>query len=195
MKATALIIFLILIGMVTFDAHASESGLISLCNKHEFQYFSCKAQGSGKIISVCGNVNLDGATGETDYEDTERAYLQYRFGYPNKIELIYPGSKKESFSKFYGQSIRSYFGAFQSIIFNIGNYHYEVTNISSAQNDERTEFKEFTGVYVYKGEQKSPVKIECASQAFTDKLRNRNTWGDFEFIARQLENVNGNGSN
>ncbi|MBI6853283.1 hypothetical protein YA0002_10935 [Pseudomonas cichorii] len=52
---------------------------VTLCASHEDIYFSCPLPGD-KIVSVC-------ASGNTE---TSAGYVQYRYGTPSNIEMIYP---------------------------------------------------------------------------------------------------------
>nr|WP_298117318.1 hypothetical protein [uncultured Pseudomonas sp.] len=55
---------------------------ITLCTSNEDIYFSCPFK-NGKIISVCASGNTSPNTG----------YVQYRYGKPDKLELIHPKKK------------------------------------------------------------------------------------------------------
>jgi len=162
----------------------------TLCNKNEHQYFSCGINGSDKIVSICGNVDLDNTDLES-FETNENAYIQYRFGTKNNIELTFPKEKKFSIGKFYGQNIHTHFVVVENINFRIGQYHYSVESSSSSLDNESG--NTFTGILVYKVEQKIPKKLSCKSDAFFDHVRNRNTGADFSKIADKLERTYGNG--
>src|SRR5712671_7874378 len=55
----------------------------SLCAKDERIIFSCPVKRPAKIVSLCASKDLT----------SERGYLQYRFGLPEKIELEFPKSR------------------------------------------------------------------------------------------------------
>lgn len=54
----------------------------TLCHPKETVYFSCSVT-SKRIVSLCGN----------SLEPKEQFWLQYRFGRPGKLELVYPKDK------------------------------------------------------------------------------------------------------
>jgi hypothetical protein len=72
----------------------------TLCQSGEIDYFSCKTSSSGKLISVCGNIDL----GEID----EKSWVQYRFGKAGAIELAYPTELAGSPKKFEGNNLNKY---------------------------------------------------------------------------------------
>jgi hypothetical protein len=162
----------------------------TLCSKNEHQYFSCGIYGSNKIVSICGNVDLENRNLES-FEADEDAYMQYRFGTKNNIELTFPKEKKLSIGKFYGQNIHTHFVSVENINFRIGQYHYSVENSSSSLDDNSSNI--FTGIIIYKVGQKIPKKYSCKGDAFFDQNRKRNTYDDFSKIADKLESTNGNG--
>lgn len=165
----------------------------TLCSRNEHQYFSCDIYGSNKIVSICGNVDLDKTNSES-FEADEGAYIQYRFGTKNNIELTFPNEKKLSIGKFYGQNIHTHFVSVENINFRIGQYHYSVENSSSSLDSlDDNSSNTFTGVIIYKVGQKIPKKYSCKTDAFFDQNRNRNTGNDFSKIADKLESTNGNG--
>ena len=166
---------------------ADEETASSLCGADEHQYFSCRVHKSAKIVSLCGNVDLSESGGSKLFDEQDSAYLQYRFGSPEKIEMIYPKTKQDSFAKFGGGNIRTYFGALQEVEFSIGEYRYNVSSSSFAQNDERTDVKEFYGVKVTKGNSITPKEFLCDTNPFHDARRKRDTWGDFNVITDQLQ--------
>ncbi|WP_143707124.1 hypothetical protein ACQR5U_02730 [Xanthomonas oryzae pv. oryzicola] len=61
------------------SAHAVEPEKATLCANDEFNFFSCTAT-NGKIASLCGISKINPSS------------MSYKFGRPNKIELIYPGN-------------------------------------------------------------------------------------------------------
>ena len=168
---------------------ADEEAISSLCSADEHQYFSCRIHKSTKIVSLCGNVDLSESGGSKLFDEQDTAYLQYRFGSPEKIEMIYPKTQKDSFAKFGGGNIRTFFGAFQEVEFSVGEYRYNVSSSSFAQNDERTDEKEFYGVKVTKGNSITPKEFLCDTNPFRDVRRKRDTWWDFNVITNQLQEL------
>lgn len=68
----------------------AEEADVTLCEPDEDIYFSCPLPG-GKVVSVCASGNDDPSSG----------YVQYRYGAPEKIELVYPKSKLPPEGRFY----------------------------------------------------------------------------------------------
>src|ERR1700741_4134038 len=62
----------------------------SLCAKDERIIFSCPIKRPAKIVSVCASKDLT----------SDRGYIQYRFGLPEKVELEYPKERSGSQQKF-----------------------------------------------------------------------------------------------
>jgi hypothetical protein len=56
----------------------------------EVVYFSCRIEGSHKLVSLCGGLVRDPETSERRAD----AWLQYRFGPPGKPELVFPPEKR-----------------------------------------------------------------------------------------------------
>jgi hypothetical protein len=66
----------------------------TLCGEDETDHFSCTVRGSKKIVSICSNIKYGNIE--------EGSWLQYRFGHPGKIELVFPQEKQGSLAKFEG---------------------------------------------------------------------------------------------
>ncbi len=108
MKTIALI--LILLGAI--PVAYSET----LCTADEAVLFSCNTR-TNRIVSLCGSKGLTESTG----------YIQYRYGRPAKIELVYPSAKvppKGKFTKDFRDWPRG--GYESSLSFVIGHYTYTV---------------------------------------------------------------------
>jgi hypothetical protein len=71
----------------------------SLCHRGETTYFSCAVK-SGKLVSLCGNAYVKEESG--NWIEPDKPWLQYRFGLPDKIDLMYPPIRKGSVEKFQG---------------------------------------------------------------------------------------------
>jgi hypothetical protein len=103
----------------------------SLCEKDETTYFSCKINNSKKIASLCGryptNV-FDLDILEQDAFIEQRAFLTYRFGTKQRIELEYPEKRKNSLKKFEGVALHSHYGDIHEVYFSSGNYSYSVSS-------------------------------------------------------------------
>ena len=90
----------------------------SLCAKNERVIFSCPLKRPAKIVSLCASKDLT----------SERGYLQYRFGVPEKIELEFPQSKTGTQQKF---QYTHYFRAqvdLTEISFSRNGYEYQITD-------------------------------------------------------------------
>src|SRR5438552_15599515 len=90
----------------------------SLCATNERIIFSCLVKRRAKIVSVCASRDLT----------SERGYLQYRFGLPEKIELEFPKDRTGTQEKFhYTHYFRAQFDLTE-ISFSINGYEYQVTD-------------------------------------------------------------------
>jgi hypothetical protein len=69
---------------------------------------------SKKTASVCASTNLTSTEG----------YLQYRFGTKEKLELVYPSTKKSTQELFYWREFRFYQGSIRELTFKSGEYYY-----------------------------------------------------------------------
>ena len=88
----------------------------TLCDKDERIIFSCLVKRPAKIVSVCASRDLT----------SERGYLQYRFGLPEKIELEFPKDRTATQEKFhYTHYFRAQFDLTE-INFTIDGYEYQV---------------------------------------------------------------------
>src|SRR5215471_4158072 len=90
----------------------------SLCARDERIIFSCPIKRPAKIVSLCASKDLT----------SDRGYLQYRFGLPEKVELEFPRDRAGSQQKF---QYSHYFRAkvdLTEISFTINGYEYQVTD-------------------------------------------------------------------
>ena len=90
----------------------------SLCARDERIIFSCPIKRPAKIVSLCASKDLT----------SERGYLQYRFGVPEKIELEFPQNKTGTQQKF---QYTHYFRAqvdLTEISFSSNGYEYQITD-------------------------------------------------------------------
>lgn len=90
-------------------------GEVTLCESQEDIYFSCPIPG-GKIVSVCALKNHDPSSG----------YVQYRYGTPGKLELVYPKSKLPPKGRFYVVNASEGSANLNTIKFYSGRYTYFV---------------------------------------------------------------------
>lgn len=96
------------LGILGTLAGQSDAVAPSLCTAGETVYFSCQAR-NGKMISLCGKVFEKSRLGRL--EEADDPWLQYRFGRPQALELVYPQSKPDSLRRFTPQRIRAQGGA------------------------------------------------------------------------------------
>ncbi len=108
------------------------------CKPDEMEYFSCKIKNSPKIVSLCGDVfvrNIDNAIewGKDGPKVREDAWLQYRFGKPGKLELVYPTDTKDSLRKFKAEYDRHNRGFDATISFVNGGFTYVLAILEGAE--------------------------------------------------------------
>ena len=89
---------------------------ITLCSVQEDIYFSCPLPG-GKIVSICALGNNSPNSG----------YVQYRYGVPEKTELLYPQSKDPPKGRFYVVNASEGGVSLNIIKFYNGKYTYLVS--------------------------------------------------------------------
>nr|WP_294868045.1 hypothetical protein [uncultured Pseudogulbenkiania sp.] len=88
----------------------------TLCEPNETVAFSCVLKKPKKIVSICTSRRLTESTG----------YVQYRFGLPGKIELVFPGKRDGSQDRFvYSRYTRPMVTRI-SLSFKNNGYDYEV---------------------------------------------------------------------
>ncbi len=90
----------------------------TLCARSERVIFSCSVKRPAKIVSLCASKDLT----------SERGYLQYRFGVPEKIELEFPKDRTGTQQKF---QYTHYFRAqvdLTEISFSSNGYEYQITD-------------------------------------------------------------------
>lgn len=63
---------------------SSAAAAQSLCKTNETVYFFCQLVQSAKVVSLCGN----------SFAESDRFWLQYRFGTAHRLELVYPHATK-----------------------------------------------------------------------------------------------------
>ncbi len=96
------------------------------CAKKELDYFSCKIRGSEKVVSVCGSTFRDGANADANIVDS--AWIQYRFGKPGHLELIYPERPQPLLGRFSAEFILANDSRLYALGFRRGGYRYELVD-------------------------------------------------------------------
>lgn len=94
------------------------------CTKKEVEYFTCKISGSEKIISVCGSAFRADTYATAAIVDD--AWLQYRFGKPGQLELVYPAKRHPLLNHFFAEFILSNDRRLYALMFKHGSYNYEI---------------------------------------------------------------------
>lgn len=154
-------------------ARAQEAA--SLCAKNEETVFSCKVKNSSKTASVCfGHYNENDAHYNASDEFYNR-YIQYRFGEPEKLDLVFPTNKLNSQKRFF-------LNGANSLSFVSGGYLYTVNSAYDSTVQARVD-----EVVVEGREKRLRKKLECdqaVEYPFYEKL---NGWvsPQDEFIGRR----------
>jgi len=156
MRIIKLLLFSGLFPLAVATAYAE-----TLCTTDEVVLFSCNT--GRRIISLCGSMKPVGPA----------SYIQYRYGRPNQLELVYPTDKKPP-----GQLFKTDFttyarGSMESnVSFAVGEYSYTIyANIILGSSDDMNnappgEYGPHAGVLVYRHE-KVLKDIACRSEDLT----------------------------
>lgn len=127
----------------------------TLCARSERIIFSCPVKRPAKIVSLCASKDLT----------SERGYLQYRFGLPDKIELEFPKSRTGTQPQFqYTHYFRSQFDLTE-ISFTINGYEYQVTD---DYNGEEKPAQSIQGVSVTAPGKPKDVTLSCRTKPKAD---------------------------
>jgi hypothetical protein len=99
----------------------------TLCLPSEKIIFNCEISNKHKFASVCASPDLTNSKG----------YLQYRFGNPKKLELVYPNNKENSQNLFYFRLLHPYQSFVKELTFKSGAYFYTIAiyEVSEELND------------------------------------------------------------
>jgi len=164
MKIPILIIALVAIGCLFIF---SSSGQIAastqpnqlqpgtLCEKGERIIFSCPVRRPAKIVSLCSSKDLT----------SDRGYLQYRFGLPEKIELEFPKDRTGAQGKFqYTHYFRAQFDLTE-ISFSINGYEYQITD---DYNGEEKPAQTIQGISVTAPGRPKEVSFTCRTKPKAD---------------------------
>ena len=90
----------------------------TLCARSERIIFSCPIKRPAKIVSLCASKDLT----------SERGYVQYRFGLPDKVELEFPKDRTGTQQKFqYTHYFRAQFDLTEISFTNEG-YEYQIAD-------------------------------------------------------------------
>lgn len=108
--------FLSQIALSSMAIASPPSSRVSLCEKGEATFFSCVLENK-KIVSLCGDSD--------NLSSTKNGYVQYRFGSPSNMEMMYPKKHTPPVGIFFksdnsGGSVTTA----NEVFFNIGNYKY-----------------------------------------------------------------------
>ena len=127
----------------------------TLCGKSERIIFSCPIKRPAKIVSVCASKDLT----------SDRGYIQYRFGLPDKVELEFPKDRQGSQQMFqYSHYFRAQFDMTE-ISFTINGYEYQVTD---DYNGEEKPAQKIQGVMVTAPGKPKEVSFVCSTKPKAD---------------------------
>lgn len=149
--STAIAGSLLVAGALTSPTAASQAAGLqagTLCAKNERVIFSCPIKSPAKIVSLCASKDLT----------SDRGYLQYRFGLPEKIELEFPKERTGTQQKF---QYSHYFRAqvdMTEIGFSINGYQYQITD---DYNGEEKPAQTVQGVVVTAPGKPKDVSFSC----------------------------------
>ena len=149
--SAAIAVSLLVAGALTSSTTASQPAALqagTLCAKSERVIFSCPIKRPLKIVSLCGSKDLS----------SDRGYLQYRFGLPDKIELEFPKDRTGTQQKF---QYSHYFRAqvdMTEISFSIDGYQYQITD---DYNGEEKPAQTIQGVMVTAPGKPKDVSFTC----------------------------------
>lgn len=135
--------------LLTGQTHAE-----SLCKPKEVLYYSCKIAGSQKLVSLCGNA----------LNDQNGFWLQYRFGKPEQLELVYPESRGKAkplfvYSGFDVTHLRRSGGWDSEVSFTTHGWSYTIISWMAGEGEiARTE-----GVFVARNRSGPGATLKCAS--------------------------------
>lgn len=122
----------------------------TLCKSGETVYFSCKVGRAGQIASLCGSA----------LDDADRFWLQYRFGRPEKLELVYPRTRTLfSRSGFDVGYFRRPNGFDIEVSFTNGGWSYTV--LRWAPGEVETDYK--SGVFVARDRAGPGTTLDCTT--------------------------------
>ncbi len=137
-------VHIFLIFIITFTPAATAD---TLCRPDEVVYFSCGIENSKKIVSLCGNKKFEFLHAANEEQLNKEVWLQYRFGVPGKLELVYPEQKYESLNKFKATYTRNLPGTTSSLFFVTHGIVYSV-NVWEIWLEESDTDNSFYGVVV-----------------------------------------------
>ena len=126
----------------------------SLCKPKEVLYYSCKIAGTQKLVSLCGS----------DLSEPNSFWLQYRFGRPGKLELVYPESRGKTKPLFIDSGfdvahLRRSGGWDSEVSFTTNGWSYTIISWMAGEGEEgRTE-----GVFVARNRSGPGKTLNCAS--------------------------------
>ena len=123
----------------------------SLCNSSETVYFSCRVERTNQLVSLGGST----------LDNPERFWLQYRYGSPGALELVFP-RKKSSFLEsgldvgFYRRAN----GLDTNVSFTSDNWSYTVFHWAPGEGE--TEYR--SGIFVARKRSGPGRTLNCAKK-------------------------------
>jgi hypothetical protein len=148
-----------LLGRLVFVTVASLPAIVlaeqTLCSPGETVYFSCKVEGAGELVSLCGN----------SFENPERFWLQYRFGRPEKLALVYPKDRSHFLrSSFDVSYFRRPKGFDTEVSFTNGGWSYTVFHWAPGETESGYETTYKSGVAFAQNRAGHGTTFNCAKE-------------------------------
>jgi hypothetical protein len=138
------------------NSSAGAPALNTLCAKEERVIFSCLLRRPAKMVSVCASKDLT----------SNKGYVQYRFGLPDKIELEFPKDRANTQQQF---EYSHYFRArvdLTEINFTVDGVSYSV--FDDYQGEEKSEVSEQGVAINWPGTDKKEVRYICSAKPKAD---------------------------
>lgn len=129
------------------------NGGSSLCAEEEQTVFSCKVRKHNKILAICASKDLSKSTG----------YLQYRFGRPGSLDLVFPIEKETSRQQFSFARYTRYQVAKVAVVFRNNDHSYSV--FDNYDGESGTPTRERGVAITGPDEHKKPMTYLCSQQA------------------------------
>jgi len=152
---------------VVFVTSSAAATAATHCKSGEITYFSCQIAKSEKVVSLCGSAFRDNDRAEAEINDG--AWLQYRFGRPSQLELVYPAKKEPLLTKFSAEYILANDNRLYSLMFTNSEFKYEVLFVHDWQ-------------ILVEGRGKK-IKLTCQGEPVTQRANNLN---DFFQLVQDL---------
>jgi hypothetical protein len=124
------------------------ASVVSLCARDEKTVWSCETT-NRKIASICSSRQLD----------EHRGYVQYRFGRPGQVELVFPQQRQDTQSGFTYKRYTRPLVTYLAIRFTTGGYTYKIYD--RFNDEERPARRDAYTSVVAPGEGAKTVDLNC----------------------------------